>query len=98
MRVEDCAMWVCEQLHMECWGEGLGTVQVEWSAQEKCVGVMSILAGNAVREFVSKDKMVVLYSRSCITAAHGHDLGASVDAIQLADEIMLRPIQPESNT
>nr|GEW32163.1 reverse transcriptase domain-containing protein [Tanacetum cinerariifolium] len=29
-------------------GEGLGTVPVEWSAHEKSVGVMSILAGNAV--------------------------------------------------
>nr|GFD36874.1 hypothetical protein [Tanacetum cinerariifolium] len=33
---------------MECWGEGLGTVPVEWSAQEKSVGVMGVLVGKAV--------------------------------------------------
>nr|GEW25167.1 putative reverse transcriptase domain-containing protein [Tanacetum cinerariifolium] len=52
MRVEDFAMWVCEQVHMECWGERLGTVPVEWSAQEKSMGVMGILAGMAVGVFV----------------------------------------------
>nr|GEV46172.1 hypothetical protein [Tanacetum cinerariifolium] len=52
MGVEDCATWVCEQVHMECWGEGLGTVLVEWSAQEKSVGVMGVLAGKTVRMFV----------------------------------------------
>nr|GFD60556.1 hypothetical protein [Tanacetum cinerariifolium] len=28
--------------------EGLGTVPVEWSAQEKSVGVMGVLVGKAV--------------------------------------------------
>nr|GEW71477.1 reverse transcriptase domain-containing protein [Tanacetum cinerariifolium] len=44
MGVEDCAMWFCEQVHMEFWGEGLGTISVEWSAQENSVGVMDVLA------------------------------------------------------
>nr|GEY54970.1 hypothetical protein [Tanacetum cinerariifolium] len=52
MGVEDCAMWVSGQVHMECWGEGLGTVLVKWSAQEKSVGVMGVLAGKTVGMFV----------------------------------------------
>nr|GEU52154.1 hypothetical protein [Tanacetum cinerariifolium] len=52
IRMRDFAMWVCEQVHMECWGEGPGTVPVELIAQEKSVGVMGILAGVAVGVFV----------------------------------------------
>ncbi|GKC14136.1 hypothetical protein Tco_1010918 [Tanacetum coccineum] len=46
----------------------------------------------------SKGQTDVLYSHWCITAAHGHDLGASVDILLLADEIMLRSTQSESDT
>ncbi|GJZ57999.1 hypothetical protein Tco_0613493 [Tanacetum coccineum] len=42
--------------------------------------------------------MIVLYSSSCVTATCAHDLGASTDTLSLADEIMLRSNQPESDT
>ncbi|GJV54389.1 hypothetical protein Tco_1450130 [Tanacetum coccineum] len=46
----------------------------------------------------SKGQTAVLYSRWCIIAAHMHDLGASTDILLLADEIMLRSTQSESDT
>ncbi|GJZ47339.1 hypothetical protein Tco_0601171 [Tanacetum coccineum] len=46
----------------------------------------------------SKGQTAVLYSRWCIIAAHMHDLGASADILLLADEIMLRSTQSESDT
>nr|GEY26689.1 hypothetical protein [Tanacetum cinerariifolium] len=48
MGVKDCAMWVCEQVHMGCLDKGFGTVPVGWSAQEKSVGVKGILARKVV--------------------------------------------------
>nr|GEX34440.1 reverse transcriptase domain-containing protein [Tanacetum cinerariifolium] len=36
------------QVHMECWGEVNGTVQVRGSVRERSVGVMGILAGKLV--------------------------------------------------
>ncbi|GKA76106.1 hypothetical protein Tco_0782484 [Tanacetum coccineum] len=38
--------------------------------------------------------MTILYSRSYITVAYGHDLGASADILSLAHKIMLRSSQP----
>nr|GFA51172.1 hypothetical protein [Tanacetum cinerariifolium] len=42
------AMWDWGQMHMECWGEIDGIVQVRGSVQEKAVGEIGILAGNSV--------------------------------------------------
>nr|GEU92433.1 hypothetical protein [Tanacetum cinerariifolium] len=39
MRNKESASWDLWHKHMGCWGEGLGTVSVGWSALEKSVGV-----------------------------------------------------------
>nr|GFB34254.1 hypothetical protein [Tanacetum cinerariifolium] len=48
MRNKGFAMWDWRKVHMECWGEVDGTVQVRRSAKERAVGVMGVLAGNSV--------------------------------------------------
>nr|GEW28041.1 hypothetical protein [Tanacetum cinerariifolium] len=48
MRMRDFGMWDWGTLSHGVLGEVIGTVQVEWSVQEKSVGVMGILAGKVV--------------------------------------------------
>nr|GEZ15233.1 hypothetical protein [Tanacetum cinerariifolium] len=48
MRNKGFAVWDWGKVHMECWGEVDGTVQVRGSVRQRSVGVMGILAGNSV--------------------------------------------------
>nr|GEX39928.1 mitochondrial fission 1 protein A-like [Tanacetum cinerariifolium] len=80
MRNKESASWDLWHKHMRCWGEGLGTVPVGWSAQEKSVkhNVENvIMQSNALRAHNScwKDKASKLLKVTAVVVLWGWTAG-----------------------
>nr|GEV17112.1 putative reverse transcriptase domain-containing protein [Tanacetum cinerariifolium] len=68
MRNKESAMWVCEQVHMKCWGEGLGAVLMVWSAlygrcegDGKKAGKVVGIGGQSERTIQTLEDMLRVY-------------------------------------